>query len=144
MVSKTDWHADRRRLARRLHGVQRHPLRIFSGSANEPLAEEVAACLGVAVGRSGTTRLPDTEVHVQVEELVRGLQYRGDRPFPAGIGDNSHQGALLVVQPVDFHREPPVLRQVTPVEGRAVVDLHFSQGHIGGRLQAHAPAFGAR
>jgi ribose-phosphate pyrophosphokinase len=87
MVPKVDWHADRRRLARRLHGVQRHPLRIFSGSANEPLAEEVAACLGVAVGRSRTTRLPDSEVHVQVEELVRGHDIFLIQPCSAPVND---------------------------------------------------------
>ncbi len=71
-VGKVDRFVDRRHLARRLHGFQRHPLRIFSGSANRPLAEEVAAHLGVAVGQSTTSRLPDTEMHVQIHDLVRG------------------------------------------------------------------------
>jgi ribose-phosphate pyrophosphokinase len=87
MVSRTDWHADRRRLARRLHGIQRHPMRIFSGSANKPLAEEVAACLGVAVGRSRTTRLPDSEIHVQVEELVRGHDIFLIQPCSTPVND---------------------------------------------------------
>ncbi len=49
-----------------------HPLRLFGGSANKPLAEEVARYLRIKLGRATTTRLPDTEVHVLIEEVVRG------------------------------------------------------------------------
>lgn len=49
-----------------------HPLRVFSGSANRPLAEEVASHLRIKLGRAMTTRLPDSEIHVQIEEVVRG------------------------------------------------------------------------
>lgn len=49
-----------------------HPLRLFGGSANRPLAEAVAKQLGVALGRGVTTRLPDSETHVLLEDHVRG------------------------------------------------------------------------
>ncbi len=52
--------------------VATHPLRVFSGSANRPLAEEVARHLHIKLGRARTTRLPDSEIHVMIEEVVRG------------------------------------------------------------------------
>jgi len=48
-----------------------HPLVLFSGTANRPLAEAVASQLGHPLGRCTTTRLPDGEVHVLIEECVR-------------------------------------------------------------------------
>ncbi|MBP7355586.1 MAG: ribose-phosphate pyrophosphokinase-like domain-containing protein, partial [Longilinea sp.] len=48
-----------------------HPLRIFSGSAHPELAQEIANLLGVLVGRSTTRRLPDSEIHVMIDEVVR-------------------------------------------------------------------------
>lgn len=49
----------------------RHPLRIFSGNANRPLAEEIAICLNKPLGKCESQQLPDSEIHVMVEELVR-------------------------------------------------------------------------
>jgi ribose-phosphate pyrophosphokinase len=87
---------DRRRLARRSQTQHRHPLRIFSGSANRPLAEEVAACLGVAVGHSRTTFLPDTEVHVQIEDLVREKAIFFIQPCSAPVNDTLMELLLYV------------------------------------------------
>ena len=47
-------------------------LAIFTGSANQGLAESVADRLGVALGRRTLTRFPDSELHVQLHETVRG------------------------------------------------------------------------
>ena len=38
MIDKIDCSADRRRPVRKLYGQDRHLLRVFSGSANRPLA----------------------------------------------------------------------------------------------------------
>ncbi len=48
-------------------------LRLFSGDANLPLAEEVAEILQVPLGPLRITHFPDTEVHVLIEECVRGV-----------------------------------------------------------------------
>ena len=48
-----------------------HPLRIFTGSAHPELAREVTDILGVELGRSTTRRLPDSEIHVMIDEVVR-------------------------------------------------------------------------
>ena len=51
--------------------VSFHPLRIFSGSAHKELALEIAETLGVELGQSSTRRLPDSEIHVMIDEVVR-------------------------------------------------------------------------
>ncbi len=45
---------------------------IFTGSANPALAEAIAENLGGRVGRRTLARFPDTELHVEIEETVRG------------------------------------------------------------------------
>ena len=47
-------------------------LSIFSGSANPPLAEAIARNLGVSLGRVVLQRFPDGELHVEIQESVRG------------------------------------------------------------------------
>ncbi len=46
--------------------------KIFCGTANEPLADEVCAFLGLTRGQALVTRFSDGEVYVQVQENVRG------------------------------------------------------------------------
>ncbi|MBN8526631.1 MAG: ribose-phosphate pyrophosphokinase [Planctomycetes bacterium] len=47
-------------------------MRIFSGNANRPLAEAIAAALGCKLGELTVGRFPDGEVKVQIMEDVRG------------------------------------------------------------------------
>jgi len=46
--------------------------KIFSGTANEPLADEICAFLGLTRGQAQVTRFSDGEAYVQVQENVRG------------------------------------------------------------------------
>jgi ribose-phosphate pyrophosphokinase len=46
--------------------------KIFSGTANEPLADEVCHFLGLHRGTSQVTRFRDGECYVQIQENVRG------------------------------------------------------------------------
>lgn len=48
-----------------------HPLRIFSGSAHPELAREIAQLLDVQLGQSTTRFMPDSEIHVMLDEVVR-------------------------------------------------------------------------
>ena len=47
-------------------------LKIFSGTSNRPLAEEVAANLRTQLGQCALSRFPDGELHVEILESVRG------------------------------------------------------------------------
>ena len=46
--------------------------KIFCGTANQPLADEVCAFLGMTRGQALVTRFADGEAYVQVQENVRG------------------------------------------------------------------------
>lgn len=48
-----------------------HPLRIFTGSAHPALAREIADILHVNLGCATTQRMPDSETHVILDEVVR-------------------------------------------------------------------------
>ncbi len=49
-----------------------HQLDIFTGSCFPDLAIEIASVLGLKVGNSTTTFLPDSEIHVMLDKVVRG------------------------------------------------------------------------
>src|SRR5436190_8112608 len=46
--------------------------KIFCGTANQPLADEVCAFLGMTRGQAVVTRFADGEAYVQIQENVRG------------------------------------------------------------------------
>lgn len=47
-------------------------LRIFSGSANPPLAKHIAKRIGVGLGKVALSRFADGEIGVQIQENIRG------------------------------------------------------------------------
>ena len=47
-------------------------LKLFTGTANPQLARDVAACLGVELGRARVSRFKDGEINVRIQESVRG------------------------------------------------------------------------
>jgi ribose-phosphate pyrophosphokinase len=50
----------------------RKRMMLFSGSANEPLAEEVAGLLGIELGSVTRSVFPNGEIYVRFDESVRG------------------------------------------------------------------------
>jgi len=65
-----------------------HPLRIFSGSAHHELADEIAQLLIVNLGDSITQHLPDSEIHVLVNEVVRDQDIFLIQPCSEPVNDN--------------------------------------------------------
>src|SRR5436305_12402371 len=49
-----------------------HPLKVFSGRANIPLAERIAQCLGDPLGKITLVNFPDGEFLARIDEDVRG------------------------------------------------------------------------
>ncbi|HMV98768.1 MAG TPA: ribose-phosphate pyrophosphokinase [Acidobacteriota bacterium] len=47
-------------------------MRVFSGNANRPLAEEICRHLGIPLGEANTSRFSDGEFNYQINENVRG------------------------------------------------------------------------
>ena len=52
--------------------VPSHGFKILSGTANRPLAEEIASEIGVELGRVKLERFADGEIFVRIDENVRG------------------------------------------------------------------------
>ncbi len=66
----------------------RHALRVFTGSAYPALAEEVALCLKRPLGKCTTLVLPDSEIHITIDELVRDDDVYIIQPCPTPVNDN--------------------------------------------------------
>ena len=47
-------------------------LSIFSGTANPALADDMAKCMGVELGKVDIRRFPDGEINIKIQEGVRG------------------------------------------------------------------------
>lgn len=73
-----------------------HPLRIFSGDANRPLSREVVQILGTTLGDVTITHLPDSEIHVQINEPVRGEDVFIIQPCAAPVNENVMELLLLI------------------------------------------------
>lgn len=65
-----------------------YPLRIFTGSAHPDLAQEIAEILGTAVGKSTTRHLPDGEIHVSLDEVIRDQDIFFIQPCCMPVNDN--------------------------------------------------------
>lgn len=65
-----------------------HNLRIFCGSAHPQLGQEICDLLGVPMGQCTTRRLPDSEIHVMIDEVVRGQDIFLVQPCPAPVNDH--------------------------------------------------------
>jgi ribose-phosphate pyrophosphokinase len=73
-----------------------HPLRIFAGSANKPLAEAVVRILDTELGECTTTRLKDSEIHVSIDEAVRDQDVFIIQPCSAPVNDNLMELLLYI------------------------------------------------
>jgi len=47
-------------------------LKVFTGSANPALAEEICGCLGLPLGKASVRQFADGEIYLQIQENVRG------------------------------------------------------------------------
>jgi len=72
-------------------------MKIFSGTANLPLATEIADELGVPLGNLSIKTYADGEIGIQVNENVRGKDVYIIQPTcPPGVNDNLMELILLV------------------------------------------------
>jgi ribose-phosphate pyrophosphokinase len=72
-----------------------YELKLFSGNANRPLAEEIAKTLRVPLGDADVSRFSDGEVYVQINENVRGQDIFVIQPTCPPVND--HLMELLVM-----------------------------------------------
>ena len=85
-------------------------LRLFSGSANVPLSQEVARYLGMDLGPMIRKRFADGELYVQIQESIRGCDVYLLQPTCQPVND--HLMELLIM--IDACRRASA-RQITAV-----------------------------
>jgi ribose-phosphate pyrophosphokinase len=75
--------------------VPSHGFKLLSGTANKPLAEEIASIIGVELCRAKVDRFADGEIFVRIDENVRGNDVFIIQPTNAP-GDNIMELLLLI------------------------------------------------
>jgi ribose-phosphate pyrophosphokinase len=122
--------------------MSHHPLQIFAGSSHPELAIEIAQLLNTPLGRSTTTRLPDGEYHVRIDEVVRGkdvfLLQTGSHPVNDHIMETllyldafrrgSTNSVTLVIPYYPYARQERMSRGRESISARVIADLLQSQG----------------
>ncbi len=90
--------------------TSRKRLKIFTGNANTHLAREIAQYLGVSLGAAQVGRFSDGEIHVKINESVRGADVFVIQPTSSPV--NEHLMELLIM--VDAVRRASA-RRITAV-----------------------------
>lgn len=78
------------------YGPEQEAVRIFAGRANRPLAHAVARWLGLPLSAVRITTLPDSEIHVQLEEAVRRKDVFVIQPCSVPVNDHLIELLLMV------------------------------------------------
>src|SRR5579885_233816 len=71
-------------------------LKVFSGNANRPLAEDICRYLGVPLGKAHVGRFADGEINVQIEENVRGADCYVVQPTCRPTNENLMELLIMV------------------------------------------------
>jgi len=73
-----------------------YDLKLFSGTANRPLAEEIAHHLKAGLGDADVSRFSDGEVYVQINENVRGQDVFIVQPTCPPVNENLVELLVLI------------------------------------------------
>ncbi len=76
--------------------VNGEELKIFCGSANRELAEEIANCLGVKLGNCEVNRFSDGEIAISIGESVRGTNSFLIQPLCGPINESIMELLIIV------------------------------------------------
>ncbi len=119
-----------------------HSLQVFTGSSHPELAIEIAQILNIPLGQTITTPLPDGEIHVRVDEVVRGKDIfflqTGSHPVNDHIVETllyldafrraSAESVTLVIPYFPYARQERMSEGREAISARVVADLLENQG----------------
>ncbi|MEK7859128.1 MAG: ribose-phosphate pyrophosphokinase [Elusimicrobiota bacterium] len=71
-------------------------LKVFSGNANLPLANDICKYLGIPMGKSHVGRFADGEINVQVDENVRGVDCYVVQPTCRPVNENMMELLIMI------------------------------------------------
>ncbi|MDB4868988.1 MAG: ribose-phosphate diphosphokinase [Cohnella sp.] len=95
-------------------------LKLFSGSSNPELAQAIAGHIGVELGSASTSRFSDGEIHIQLDESVRGANVFLVQSTSAPV--NEHLMELLVMVDALKRASAKTINVVMPYYGYARQD----------------------
>jgi ribose-phosphate pyrophosphokinase len=115
---------------------------LVSGTANLPLAEEIAGVLGIQLARCRFSRFSDGESFVQIEDNVRGKDTFVIQPTCSPVNDHlmellimcdalrrASAGAISAVLPYyGYARQDRKVAPRTPITSKLVADLLVAAG----------------
>src|SRR5437773_11465518 len=81
---------------RRGYGAVSSELKVFSGHAVRPLAEEICERLGVPLGNAVTTTFSDGELYFQILENVRGTDVFVIQPTCPPVNNNLMELLIMI------------------------------------------------
>jgi ribose-phosphate pyrophosphokinase len=128
--------------------------KIFCGTANEPLCDEVCAFLGLHRGQALVTRFKDGEAYVQIQENVRGADVFVLQPTCRPVDEHLMELLLMidalkrasarritaVVPYYGYGRQDRKDKPRAPISAKLVADLLSTAGaHRALLIDPHAP-----
>ncbi len=99
---------------------ERNEMKLFSGSANYPLAERIAEYLGVGLGHCDPFRFADGEINIKIDETVRGHDVFIIQPTSPPVNENLME--LLVMIDAFRRASARTIAAVIPYYGYARQD----------------------
>jgi len=122
--------------------VSRNRMMVFTGGANEPLAEEVADVLGIQLGKVERSKFANGEIYVRPMESVRGADCFVMQSHCAPINDNimeqlvtidalkraSARRITAVIPFLGYSRQDKKVLPREPISARLMADLFMNAG----------------
>ena len=122
--------------------VSRNRMMLFTGGANEPLAEEVAEVLGIQLGRLNRSTFANGEIYVRPDDSVRGADCFVMQSHCQPINDNVMEQLITIdalkrasarritaVMPFyGYSRQDKKVLPREPITARLIGDLFMTAG----------------
>src|SRR5690348_683075 len=151
---KAQMNADEKAERKPQRGRVDDKFKIFCGSANEPLCDEVCTFLGLTRGQAQVTRFSDGEAYVQIQENVRGADVFVIQPTCHPVDQHLMELLLMidalkrasarritaVVPYYGYGRQDRKDKPRAPISAKLVADLLTTAGaHRALLIDPHAP-----
>lgn len=113
------------------------PIKVFTGNANRPLAQEIADCLGMPLGKMIITRFADGEMRCAINESIRGTDVFIIQPTCAPVNDTlmellimcdafkraSARRIVPIMPYFGYARQDKKVRPREPITAKLIADL---------------------
>ncbi|MBP2639655.1 MAG: PrsA [Firmicutes bacterium] len=110
-------------------------LRLFSGSANPALSEEIAKYLGISLGKAQITQFADGETRIELNESVRGKDVFIIQPTSPPVNERTME--LLIMVDAMKRASAGRINVVMPYYGYARQDRTTTRGAITAKMIAN-------